>query len=410
MGPIRGLKRKKKVEKTVDQDDVEAAVSGPLGPQPQTLDWWEGFSKKISGPLAQLKNPKKIESVLKVSRKTFDYICSLVKEEMMSRHFTGLSGKPLSLNDQVAVALRRLGSGDSLVNIGDSFGMNQSTVSQITWRFVEAMEERALKHLQWPSTKAEMEDVKSKFERIRGLPNCCGAIDITHIVMTLPSMDPSNDVWLDTEKNYSMILQAIVDPDMRLRDVIVGWPGSLSDTIALQSSSFFQLCEEGKRLNGKEVELSERTKLREYIVGDAGFPLLPWLLTPYQGKELSEHEQNFNKRHSATRMVAQMALTRLKEMWRIIQGVMWMPDKSRLPRVVFVCCLLHNILIDMEDEVLDRPLSHNHDTDYHQQRSESVNQTASDMRLQLSLYLSGKLPPENGSSSEYAKNLVSLHN
>ncbi|GKU91889.1 hypothetical protein SLEP1_g5699 [Rubroshorea leprosula] len=354
MGPIRGLKRKRKAEKKVDQD-VLAAASGPLGSHPQPLDWWEQFSKRISGPLSKIKNSRKFESVLKISRKTFDYICSLVKEDMMSRQstFTDNSGKPLSLNDQVAVALRRLGSGESLSNIGESFGMNQSTVSQITWRFVEAMEERGLHHLQWPSTEAEMEDIKSKFERIRGLPNCCGAIDITHIVMTLPTMDPSNDVWFDSEKNYSMVLQAIVDPEMRLRDVIVGWPGR-----------------------------------------DAGFPLLPWLLTPYQGRGLLEFQVEFNKRHSATRMVAQMALTRLKEMWRMIQGVMWMPDKNRLPRIIFVCCLLHNILIDMEDEVLDdMPLSHHHDTVYHQQRSESVDMTASTMRDQLSLYLSGKLPP-----------------
>ncbi|GLT31383.1 hypothetical protein SLA2020_061250 [Shorea laevis] len=395
MGPIRGLKRKRKAEKKVDQD-VLAAASGQLGSHPQPLDWWEQFSKRISGPLSKTKNSRKFESVLKISRKTFDYICSLVKEDMMSRQstFTDNSGKPLSLNDQVAVALRRLGSGESLSNIGESFGMNQSTVSQITWRFVEAMEERGLHHLQWPSTEAEMEDIKSKFERIRGLPNCCGAIDITHIVMTLPTMDPSNDVWFDSEKNYSMILQAIVDPEMRLRDVIVGWPGSLSDAVVLRNSSLFKLCEEGERLNGKKVEISKGTELREYIIGDAGFPLLPWLLTPYQGRGLSEFQVEFNKRHSATRMVAQMALTRLKEMWRMIQGVMWMPDKSRLPRIIFVCCLLHNILIDMEDEVLDdMPLSHHHDTVYHQQRSESVDMTASTMRDQLSLYLSGKLPP-----------------
>ncbi|XVF83602.1 hypothetical protein PTKIN_Ptkin16aG0502600 [Pterospermum kingtungense] len=111
---------------------------------------------------------------------------------MMARQssFSDQNGKPLSLNDQVAVALRRLSSGESLSIIGDTFGMNQSTVSQVTWRFVEAMEERGLHHLNWPSTEAEMEQIKSKFEKIRGLPNCCGAIDITHIVMTLPTIGP----------------------------------------------------------------------------------------------------------------------------------------------------------------------------------------------------------------------------
>ncbi|KAK2633749.1 hypothetical protein Ddye_028541 [Dipteronia dyeriana] len=394
MGPIRGLKRKKKsAEKEVDQNVL---VGSALVSQPQPLDWWDGFSRRISGPLPESKDSKKFESVFKISRKTFDYICSLVKEDMTARQssFAFSNGKHLSLNDMVAVALRRLGSGESLSNIGDSFGLNQSTVSQITWRFVEAMEEKALHHLQWPTTEAEMENLKSKFEKIRGLHNCCGAIDITHIVMNIPAVDLSNNVWLDREKSYSMILQAIVDPEMRFRDIITGWPGSLNDALVLQSSGFFKLAEDGKRLNGKKLQLSEGTELREYIVGDAGFPLLPWLLTPYHGKGLSDNQAEFNKRHSATRMVAQMALARLKEVWRIIHGVMWMPDKNRLPRIVLVCCLLHNIIIDMEDELVDEmPLSYNHDSGYRQQVCESVNNTASIMREKLSLYLSGKLPP-----------------
>ena len=101
----------------------------------------------------------------------------------------------MSLNDQAAVALRRHSSGGSLLTIGDAFGLNHSTVSQVTWRFVGIMEERALHHhLQWPSTEPEITEITSKFEKIRGLPNCCGAIDTTHITMCLPSADSSNHV------------------------------------------------------------------------------------------------------------------------------------------------------------------------------------------------------------------------
>ncbi|XP_042968605.1 protein ALP1-like [Carya illinoinensis] len=390
MGPIRGFKRKKRAEKKVDQNVLAALLRS----QPQPLDWWDDFSQRITGTLSQSKNPVKFESVFKISRKTFNYICSLVRDNMMARpsNFNGINAKPLSLNDQVAVALRRLSSGESLSSVGESFGMNQSTVSQITWRFVEAIEERGIHHLCWPSTEAEMEELKSKFQKIRGLPNCCGAIDITHIMMTLPTMDSTDDIWLDHEKNCSMILQAVVDPEMRFRDIITGWPGSLSDALVLRSSGFFQLCEEGKRLNGKEVELSQRKELREYIIGDAGFPLLPWLLTPYQGRGLLDFQSEFNKRHFATRMVAQRALARLKEMWKIIQGVMWKPDKHRLPRIILACCILHNIVIDMQDEVQDEmPLSHHHDSSYRQQTCQSADNTAVVIRENLSLCLSGKL-------------------
>ncbi|RZS04600.1 hypothetical protein BHM03_00034957 [Ensete ventricosum] len=259
------------------------------------------------------KESRKFESIFKISRKTFNYICSLVRDDLMARtsNFAFTDGKTLSLEDQVAIGLRRLSSGESLLNIGVSFGMNHSTVSQVTWRFVEAMEERGIHHLKWP-TSPEMEDIKSKFEEIQGLPNCCGAIDTTHIMMCLPSVDATNKVWVDYEKKHSMVLQAVVDPDLRFRDIITGWPGSMNEVPVLQSSGFFKMCEKGTRLNGEKVELPEKLEVREYIIGDSGFPLLPWLLTPYQGKDLSDAKIEFNKRLSGTRMVAQRALARLK--------------------------------------------------------------------------------------------------
>ncbi|XP_047162982.1 protein ALP1-like [Vigna umbellata] len=384
MGSIRGIKKRKKAD---DKDGQDASAT--------PFDWWQHFSLRISGPLAQSKNIEKFESVFKISRKTFNYICSLVEEDLLARasNFVDLSGKRLSLNDQVAVALRRLSSGESLSTIGDSFRMNQSTVSQVTWRFVEAMEERGLHHLSWPSTETEMEEIKCKFENFRGLSNCCGAVDSTHIMMTLPSVDALNSVWLDREKNCSMVLQAIVDPDLRFRDIVTGWPGSMSDEQVLRSCSFFKLGEEGKRLNGGKKVLPEGTAVREYIIGDRGFPLLPWLLTPYEGKGLSNVQVEFNRRVVETQMLAKKALARLKEMWRIIQGVMWKPDKHKLPRIILVCCILHNIVIDMKDEVLnDMPSCHQHDSRYQDQTCEFVDNNATAMREKLSLFLSGKLP------------------
>lgn len=332
------------------------------------------------------------KSTFKVSRKTFDYICSLVKEHMMAKtHFAFTNGKSMSLNDQVALALVRLGSGNSLISIGDSFGAHHSTVSQVTWRFVEAIEEKGLHHLQWPSTEQEMTQIKRKFEKIRGLPNCCGAIDTTHITMLLTSSDQEANTWLDRKDNHSMILQAIVDPDLRFRNIVTGWPGKMNDSSVLQSSNFFKLCQKGEMLNGNKIHLSEEIELTEYIIGDSGFPLLPWLVTPYQGKELSETEAEFNKRLFETHVVAQRALARLKEVWKMIQGDMWRPDKHKLPRFILVCCILHNIVIDMEDDVLhELPLSLHHDPGYRQEICESVEKTESILRDKLSMYFSGR--------------------
>ncbi|KAG1371657.1 putative protein ALP1-like [Cocos nucifera] len=69
------------------------------------------------------------------------------------------------------------------------------------------------------------------------------------------------------------------------------------DFLVLQNSDFFQLCEKDLRLKGKKLELSDDLKIE------------------------------FNWQHLATIMVAQRALARLKDTWKIIQVDMWRLDK-----------------------------------------------------------------------------------
>lgn len=388
MAPLRGRK-KRRVE---NQDEDKSLVSGSSS-QEGFAEWWDALSKKIAGSPSTSRPLDPFKTTFGMSRKTFDYICSLVKEHMMSKtHFTFTNGKPMSLNDQVALALRRLGSGNSLITIGDLFGAHHSTVSQVTWRFVEAMEEKGLHHLRWPSTEEEMSELKCKFEKIRGLPNCCGAIDTTHITMLLTSSDQEADCWLDRSEKHSMILQAVVDPDMKFRSIIAGWPGKMNDSSVLQSSSLFRQCQKGEKLNGPKMSLSEETELGEYIIGDAGYPLLPWLLTPYQGSQLPESKLDFNKRLLATHLVAHKALARLKEVWKMIKGDLWRPDKHKLPRFILVCCILHNINIDMEkdEDLVELPSALVHDAGYRPEICEAVDKSGSVVRDKLSKYFSGR--------------------
>lgn len=343
------------------------------------------------------------EYFLKMSGKTFKYVYSLVLEPMStSRKYSYSDGTVISLHDRVAIALRRLKSGDSLVSLGEMFGTHRSIVSQITWSFVEALEENGLHHLKWPDTEEEMSYIKAKFESIQGLPNCCGAVDITHIKM-MSSLTPlDTEVWIDNMNNQSMVLQAIVDADMRFRDVVSGWPGKITDASVLSSSTFFELCEKGNRLNGKKIKFSDDTELSEYIVGDSGFPSLPWLVTPYKGKEISDSAANFNKKHYETWRVVHQALIRLKEEWKVLQAVMWRPDKQKLPRIILACCILYNIFLDIEDEVhYELPTSQEHDPGYLQHVFKSPETTSSGLREKLSLYMSGKLQPQVLSDSDH---------
>lgn len=282
--------------------------------------------------------------------------------------------------------MRRLASGEAQVSVGAAFGVGQSTVSQVTWRFIESMEERARHHLQWPETD-RMERIKSIFETTFGLPNCCGAIDATHIIMTLPAVESSHD-WCDRESNYSMFLQVIVDHEMRFLDIVTGWPGSMTMSRLLKCSGFYKLCENGNRLNGPLKVSAEGMEIREFIVGDSAYPLLPWLMIPYIGKGISAPMTIFNEKHRDVNLLATRALSQLKGVWRILSKVMWRPDKHKLPSIILVCCLLHNIMIDNRDILHpDLMLSDHHDNGYKEQNCQQMDSIGQAMRESLIRHL-----------------------
>ncbi|KAJ1433101.1 Harbinger transposase-derived nuclease domain [Sesbania bispinosa] len=390
MAPFQ--KKSKKTKKRTKKFKKRKQVSlVPVEPRISETDWWDSFWHKNStapGYSVPGDEAEAFKYFFRVSKTTFEYICSLVREDLISRPPSGLiniEGRLLSVEKQVAIALRRLASGESQVSVGAAFGVGQSTVSQVTWRFIEALEERARHHLHWPDFN-RMQEIKFGFEASYGLPNCCGAIDATHIMMTLPAVQTSDD-WCDQEKNYSMLLQGIVDHEMRFIDIMTGLPGGMTCSRLLKCSAFFKLSEKGERLNG-DVRTLGGDVIREYVVGGYSYPLLPWLMTPYETNGISDSQSNFNYKLGAARLLAVRAFSLLKGSWRILSKVMWRPDKRKLPSIILTCCLLHNIIIDCCDTLHpDVALSGHHDSGYQEQICKQVDPSGRTMRENLANHL-----------------------
>lgn len=290
----------------------------------------------------------------------------------MSR-YTFIDQRVLPLDDRVAIALIMLNSGEPPEVVGSSVGVEESTVWRVTGSFIEAMLERARHNLRWPDL-LEMGMIKSKFDRIHGLANCCGVLHTTHIKICPSSPEPIYEVLVNNEKNYSMGLLVIIDPDMRVIDFMIR-PGSEKESTMLPNYGLFKACEKGVALNGVKLKLSSdgSEEVGEYVIGDSGFPLLPWLLTPYplEKEDLPAHlppsQAKFNRRHSEATSIAVRALARLKDTWKILHGmVMWHPNNaSTLHGIIIVCILLHNIKIDMEGASMkDAPLPSDRELNY----------------------------------------------
>ncbi|XP_044408850.1 disease resistance protein RGA2-like [Triticum aestivum] len=253
------------------------------------------------GTLTSFEDTQRFESVFKMTRKTFSYICSLVYVPSLEdmNNYTFDDGRLLSLKDRVAIALKRLYSSEPPEIIGSSVSVSESTVLLVSERFVDAVYKRAKNHGCWPDS-SKMDNIKSMFDKIHNMHNCCGVICTTHI--------PFGPNW-DCEKNDSILVQLVIDPEMRFRNIWWGPVSSMNQSSILHESNLFNECEEGGYLNGSKLKVAlDGSEVGEYIIGDAGFPLLPWLLTPYQEEDLLDSKAEFNRRHNAATNCALKAL------------------------------------------------------------------------------------------------------
>jgi len=149
-----------------------------------------------------------------------------------------------------------------------------------------------------------------------------------------------------------MNCQAIVDSDKRFLDLYLGMPGSTNDSRMLRRSSLYNLAMHGNLMEVQHVV----DGFTPYVIGDLGYPLLPWLMIPHKGNvQLSVSQALFNKKLRKGRSVVENAFGILKQSFRELL------NKSELhvtfiPDVILYCAILHNVLLRQSHEEVEELL------------------------------------------------------
>lgn len=95
------------------------------------------------------------------------------------------------------------------------------------------------------------------------------------------------------------------------------------------------------------------------ILGDSGYPLEPWLLTPFRSTSEGSREANFNTIHSKTRNIIEHTIGILKSRFRCINGARELHYSPKKASQIFnVCATLHNICLHFR-VAFDDPLVEN---------------------------------------------------
>ncbi|KAH8029102.1 hypothetical protein HPB51_022666 [Rhipicephalus microplus] len=227
-------------------------------------------------------------------------------------------------------------------------GVSESTVHVAIRRVLDFLLSISEREIRWPNDEEAARN-KRAFRALgrcdgveAGLPDVIGAIDGCHVRITRPTV--CEEDYYNRKKFHSIILQAVCDADMVFTDVFVGFPGRAHDARVLEESFLFE--EAASRYDGG------------YLLGDAAYPLLPWLLPPYRHVTSSWQPwmSKFNRVHSKQRVVIEIAFGLLK-------GRFWRLDKidvNSIPQaveIVMAACVLYNLARRHADVLEDSDIS-----------------------------------------------------
>ncbi|KAI8433384.1 hypothetical protein MSG28_015424 [Choristoneura fumiferana] len=240
-------------------------------------------------------------------------------------------GGALSPRQQLCTTLHWLGTGCQYYSVGASHGVDKSTVCRTVHRVINAINRRLFPSIvKWPH---RIEDVVQKFYELYNFPNVIGIIDGTLIPIDAPTTD--EPAFVDRKGGHSINCMMVCGPQYQFFYVSANWPGSVHDARVLRRSTLYSAMEQ------------ENIFPNGVILGDSGYPLKTWLMTPLHNDPNSEGERRYNRRLKATRQIIECSFGILKEKFPCLNHLRVNP---RFAANIVVCCAtLCNIARENED-------------------------------------------------------------
>ncbi|GBG83868.1 hypothetical protein CBR_g37665 [Chara braunii] len=255
--------------------------------------WW--IKQRTGGTWADLlvcddASDNYFHEKLRMSRAVFMQIvtaCAAYVEKKVTHYRL-----PLPVEQVIAFAFYRWASGETYESGTSSFGIGRATGLQVVRDVTSTLLKAYLDSIKWPAGRRRVQ-IMCAF-REKGFPNCFGAIDCTHIYIDKPAGAPS-DHYYDRKHKFFVQAQVVVDLDLRILDVHIGYPGSVHDVRVLHNSHLWRRAESGELFDAPPENLPHGIVTRGYLLGDNGYPIAcPWIVQPYGGIDQGPDEERFD--------------------------------------------------------------------------------------------------------------------
>ena len=242
---------------------------------------------------------------------------------------------------------------DSYRSLANCFRIAPSTIHNIIKETCTAIWDSLLDTEMHPPNEVDWKRIEKQFATRWIFPNCIGALDGKHIVIT--ALFKSGSLFHNYKGTFSVNLMALVDANYKFILIDVGQCRSNADGGVFQRSEF------GRRFLNHELEIPppktigdtpEIGLLPYCIIADEAFPLRIDLMHPYprrsKHENLPENKAVFNYRLSRAGRIVENTFGLLAQHWRLLNR--WIQlSKDNVVTVVKACCILHNFLRDSAD-------------------------------------------------------------
>nr|GMD02639.1 putative nuclease HARBI1 [Ipomoea batatas] len=243
----------------------------------------------------------------------------------------------------VAMVLSRLSHGLSAKALASRYGLEPYLISKITNMVTRLLATKLYpEFIKIPVSRRRLVETTQGFQELTSLPNICGAIDGTPVRLHhLPSDTINSSMYYCKYGFPSILLQVVADHKKVFWDVCVKAPGGFDDATHFRDSLLYNRLISGDIVWDKVINVRGQ-HVRPYLVGDWGFPLLSFLLTPFSWNRTGGPAQNaFDEAVAKARKSAEEAIGLLKGRWKILQDLN--VDLSHAPQTIVACCVLHNL-------------------------------------------------------------------
>ncbi|XP_049872110.1 putative nuclease HARBI1 isoform X1 [Pectinophora gossypiella] len=264
------------------------------------------------------------------------FITSLLRSDLEKQDNRGL---PIAPEIAVLLTLRFYATASFQIVCGDLLHISQPTASNIITKVSKLLAQLHTHYIKFPrgaeaNRNRELFKEMGRHGQWPGLPGIDGAIDCTHVKIVSTPGCQHHEVFRNRKSDFSINVQVVAGPRREILDIVARWAGSMHDSRIFQMSSVYIKYTQGI-LNGR-------------LVGDNGYPTLPFVLTPIRPAPEDAPSVRYNRAQIKTRNVVERTFGIWKRRFPCLSRGLG-NKLSTVSHIIVSCAVLHNLSLILND-------------------------------------------------------------